>query len=330
MPLLDQPKFLLRTLPLSISILWRFLLVLPLWAVFYIAISLIPLVGSLSLLNTFPVLALLGLLILTPLSIVVSSILSIHPYLIGIRLGLQTMGIETNKSSKRLLKGSIGFGIFEGLIGFLFSAALFAVFYALLKNGIGSAEAIGAEKITDPIAILSRGAAFGTLTVFSVLSSIAVMALRAAILPALANFTVGRSPRGSLHGLLDGFGEKFITMMLLMLMITGISALAIPIAGDAFQFIGLTNMLSNALNGIVVFALAEREISITLTQTAIAFGAIILSVWLFCLQCAGAALSYENRAREIVLEKESKEAARRDIPEDMAALRRSRMPNRSK
>ncbi len=328
--MLDQPIFLLRTLPLSFSILWRFLLVLPLWAVFYIAISLIPLIGSLSLLATVPILGLLGLLILTPIAIAVSCILSVHPYLIGTRIGLQALGIETNTSSKRLLKGSIGFGIFEGIIVFFFSAALAAVAYALVQNGVGSAEAVGGEKITDPVAILSRSVAFGTLTVFTVLSSIVVMALRAAILPALANFAVGRSPRGSLHGLLDGFGEKFITMMLLMLMITAISALAIPFAGDAFQFIGLTNMLSNALNGIIVFALAEREMSITLAHVAIVFGAIILSVWLFCLQCAGAALSYEDRAHQIVLEKQSKEAARRDIPEDMAALRRSRMPNRSK
>lgn len=330
MSFMEKPLLLLRAFPLSISILIRFLLVLPLWAIFYIAITVIAIVSSLQIMATAPIVGIMVLMILSVLAFAISYIISMHPYLIGIRIGLRVLGIETRQSQKRLLAGAVGFGFLEAIVATVLLGIILVGDVLVIQRDFGLLSAIDIDQIPDPVASLSRQISFGVLVVLPILSSIVVMALRAALLPAMANFVVGRDPSGRFRSNLDGFGANFITMMLLMLMITGVSAVVIPLVGDAFQYVGLTTALLDGLSDIVLFAFGEQEMTFTLAHALAVIAALIISIWLFCLQCAGAALSYENRVNAISIGKKLKTKSSLGGHESMAELRRSRMPDRSK
>ncbi|WP_162617557.1 hypothetical protein [Yoonia maritima] len=257
-------------------------------------------------------------------------IISMHPYLIGIRIGLRVLGFRTDPSQKRLLIGATGYGLLEAIVAFIFTSILFAGSLILLRSEVGLLTALQVDPTVDPIATLSRELAFGAITVLSFLSAVAVMALRAAILPALANFAAGRSPNGVSYSSIDGFGSNLITMMALLLMITGISAVIIPFAGDAFGYLGLTNVLTNELGDIVLFVFDDKDVSFTMLHAFMVAAAILVSIWLFCLQCAGAALSYASRAAQSAASRNAAVEAQHARSEDIGALLRSRMQKHQK
>lgn len=320
---------LLRAFPLSLSILWRFILVLPLWTVFYTVITVISVFGVLSLLASIPIVGLLFLIVAPLLGIVITYIIAIHPYLIGIRIGLRVLGFKAESSQERLLGGAVVYGLVEAIVAFLFLVVITAGFIIVIQTELALSDALDVPQITDPIADLSREIAFGALNVLAVLSSIAVMALRAALLPVLAGVAAGGGSNGRLHTPLGEFGANFASMMGLLLMISAISTVVIPFVGDAFRYVGLTSVLSNQLSDVVLFVVGEKDVAFTLAHALLVLAAIILSIWLFCLQCAGAALSYESRSGQTAKEKQAVAMAQQANSQSIADLRRSRMSNNS-
>ena len=321
---------LLRSFPLSLSIFWRFLLVLPLWTVFYLVITTFSVFGSLMLIGSNLIVTIFAMIVIPFVMTAIVYIISMHPYLIGIRIGLRVLGFRTDPSQKRLLIGATGYGLLEAIVAFIFTSILFAGSLILLRSEVGLLAALQVDPTVDPIATLSRELAFGAMTVLSFLSAVAVMALRAAILPALANFAAGRSPNGVSYSSVDGFGANFGMMMALLLMITAISAVIIPFAGDAFEYLGLTNVLTNELGDIVLFVFGDKDVSFTMLHAFMVATAILVSIWLFCLQCAGAALSYASRAEQSVSRREVAVQAQQARSEDIGELLRSRMPKHPK
>ena len=153
------------------------------------------------------------------------------------------------------------------------------------------------------------------------------MALRAALLPVLASVAAGHNAQGGPHHAFDGFGALFFQMLLILVMITVLSTIIIPFAGNAAEYVGLTSILTGQLSGIVLFVIGEEQVNFTLAHAIMVTAAIVVSIWLFCLQCAGAALNYHGRVTQ-----PSKPVKGKDEPseagfEDLAALRRSRMPH---
>lgn len=303
---------------------------MPLWVLFYTVITAFTVFGSLMLIGSNMIVTVFALIIFPFATMAIIYILSMHPYLIGIRIGLQVLGFKTDPSQKRLLIGATGYGLLEAIVAFIFTAFLFAGSLILLQSEVGLAAALNVDPTLDPIATLSHELAFGALTLLSFLSAVAVMALRAAILPALASFAAGRSPNRVSYSPVDGFGANFVMMMLLMLMITGISAVIIPFAGDASEYLGLINLLTNELGEVVLFVFGDKDVSFTMLHAFIICGAIIVSVWLFCLQCAGAALSYASRADQSILNRKVAVQAQQARSEDIGELLRSRMQKHQK
>jgi len=316
----------LRIFPLSFAILWRFLLVLPLWIVFYTILSVLAAFGVLELLGSIPVLGIFALFALPLVLMAITYTISVHPYLIGIGIGLRSRGIKTDPSQGRLIKAAIIYGLIESILAYILLVVLFAASILVLKTEVAWASALYVDQIPDPMTALSRQIAFGTLTVLSLLSNIAVMCLRAALLPSFAGAAAGTDPDGRPHSLLDGFGTSFVLMMLTLLLITVISSLIIPFAGDAISYVGLTSILTSQLDQIVLYATSDQAFSFTLRHAMLIVLAILLSIWLFCLQCAGAVLSYECRSKQKPIFPGAPDPEPVATSVDLAELRRSRMP----
>jgi len=70
---------LLQTFPLSVAIFWRFMLVLPLWTLFYIFLTAITFYGFFTILIGIPVIGLLLLVLIPVVSKIISYIISMHP-----------------------------------------------------------------------------------------------------------------------------------------------------------------------------------------------------------------------------------------------------------
>ena len=305
------------------------MLVLPLWTVFYTVITALSVLGIISLLGQIPILGLLSLLLVPLLATAIHYIIAMHPYLVGIRIGLRVLGFKTVSSQERLLGSAIVLGLIEALITFALLVVITAVFILNVQTGMTLSDAADVPQITDPMAELSRRIVYGGLAILSVISSIAVMAVRAALLPVLASAAAGRNETGRLHGPLGEFGASFFTMFGLLLMITAISTVVIPFMGSAVRYVGLTSVLTGQLDNIVLFVIGEKEIAFTLTHALLVVTAIVVSIWLFCLQCAGAALSYERRSTQQAEEIEVAAQAEQASSLDIAELRRSRMSNNS-
>ncbi|MEP3346123.1 hypothetical protein [Litoreibacter sp.] len=235
--------------------------------------------------------------------------------------------MKSKASHKSLLGSAVGYGVIEGLAAYLFSITIFAAAFYLLQSDGELADALNAKSFRDPMAALSRQIAFGTLTVLGALSAIFGMILRAALLPALASAAAGCDPNSHRHTVYDGVGEKFPQMMGLLAMIAVISTVLLPFIGEASQYIGLTSVLVEKLQTLLQAVTGDRDLVFDLTLAIAIFLAISFSVWLFCLQCAGAALSYESRVTDEVQVKMEAVKSREASHVDIAALRRARMNN---
>ncbi len=327
----ENPMILLRAFPLSLSILWRFLLVLPVWTVFYVVLTVFSLYGAIHVLAYIPVVGFL-LLMLFPLMIgAIVYVISMHPYLVGIRIGLNVLGVRTTSSQVGLLGAAVGYGVVEGIAGFALSAIVLGATLIVFQGGLPFDEAIRqalqAEAVRDPVAVLSRQVAFGALTVLSFVTVVAAMALRAALLPVLARAAAGRDSGGRAAVPFGGFGTGFAAMMLVLVAITGLATVAIPLVGDAFAYLGLTGVLTDRLDDVVLFVVGEQEASFTLANALLVAIALVVSIWLFCLQCAGAALNYERRASPAAQRTRAAAVDSHIDVVDPGALRRSRMQN---
>lgn len=320
----------LRSFSLSLSVFWRFLLVLPLWTVFYVLLTGISVIGLLKIATAIPGIGLLLMLVLPLAVFLINCIIGIHPYLIGIGIGLKVLGIKTDPTQKGLFTAAIGYGFVVALIGLFLSAVLLAISLFLIYGEISQFSLSAAERLTDPIASLSQKFAFGAIDAAALFNGLAMIALFAALLPVFAGAAAGRDPDGGPHSAMSGFGDSFLSMLFLLLAITGLSGLAVSLIGDAVEYVGLISVLTTQLQDIVLFSIGDRSPSINVLDVIIAFGTIVFAIWLFSLQCAAAALSYESRMGQTVQRKRGAIMAEQAESVDIAALLRSRMPKTSK
>lgn len=312
----------LRVFPLSFSILWRFLIALPVWVILYIIMTVLSVYGFVALAGVIPA---VGWLVGMVLGLAVSFIITMHPYLLGIHIGLSVLGVRPKTSQTELFGPAIGYGIVEAAVGFVLSGAVLAVWLMAVQGNLDTNAALNAERAKDPVMELSRSLAFGTITIVALISNAVLIALRAALLPVLAGAAAGRSPRGGSHAPFQGFGNSFLSIMAVLLMSIGFCTFVIPYLAGAADYVGLISSLTNGLTEAVLFFSSEQEFSFTVGHAIMVVVVIVLSVWLFCLECAAAALAYQARMR--VHPTKAVLAATKNAPsEDISALLKARMP----
>lgn len=318
---------LLRAIPLSFAIFWRFLLVLPLWTIFYAAL----IAFSISAFLAAPQLGLIGIMVIWPilglLSVAITYIIAVHPYLVAIRLGFRARGISSEYSDKRIFGAAVGFGLFEAIVGSIV-AYTFAAIALVIATGGANFATLYAPQVTDPMATLATQATRTSPNVLIIVIAIAIMALRAALLPVLAQAAAGRSPEGHPHAPLAGFGQNFAPLMVLLVGITLFSIGVHLFIGNAVSILGLVGLLTDGLRDTIDLLIGQRAFAFDFNDTIVLIGIILLSIWLFSLQCAGAVVSYESSMSQNAAKKQAKAEAIKEETADIGDLLRARMPKR--
>ncbi|MEO1640670.1 MAG: hypothetical protein AAFU41_15620 [Pseudomonadota bacterium] len=316
--------FFLQLFPLSLAILWRFLLVFPAWLILYITLSVLTVFSVFAVLGMIPFIGFYLAAVVSPLvALGINAILTMHPYLVGMNIGLRVLGAKPTRDQGLILRASLGYGLLEMAIAFVFSLAILAFWVLLIEADFSTARWEAANLPADPSATLASQLALGAITILSATAAVVTLLVRAALLPTLASAAAGQSPKGGMHRPFEGFGAMFPLMVLLMLLITALSTFLFPLMSGVSGYIGLTQILTEQLGRFVLFVVGERQLEFTLAHAALIVLAILISVWLFCLQCAGAALAHVRQVPEPPTVED-----RQELSADMAALRRARMPSR--
>lgn len=318
-----------RLFPLSLTIFWRFMLVLPLWTIFYLFLVCISVLGLFSVLGSLPGLGLIGMIVIPLLMTAISYIIMVHPYLIGIGIGLGALGVRRYRPAGQMLKTAVGFGVVEAILATIVVGVSTAIAMVFMFGVLPSLMEISAQRPTDPIAATSIILVNGALNIVGLAGGLAAMMLRAAMLPAMAGAAAGKGGEGA-AGLFDGFGENFLSMMALLLLITLLSTFIMPLVAmmsfGAIEYLGLSHVLTEKLSDIVLYVSRGREIEFNLLHLLAILIAISVSVWLFSLQCAGAALSYASRSIPTRAQEQQAQQERETLKQDIGDLLRSRMP----
>mgnify|MGYP000185694069 CR=1 FL=1 len=317
---------LLRSVPLSFSIFWRFLIVIPFWMLAYIPIMILMVLiaGVSALVPVF------GILIAAVVLFALSGMMGMHPLLLATRLGLIVRGIKGEPSKKKLIVAAMGYGVVEGFLGLVVISV--GVLGVMLMPGSNVGELFqGAAPRPEMIQqVLTQGIA---ILVFPLIF-IVLGLFRVTLLPVLAGAAAGRDPERNHHTPMNGFGANFLS--LLGLMILGMVLVVV------FTFLLVTAVFAFGLpgTGIPVDGALPDTVGtfgsfLNRSYLFIAVGNILIWCWVICLQAAGATLSYEARLDKSdklvrifgddTSDADTAKAPVQRHPVDIAELRRSRM-----
>lgn len=164
--------------------------------------------------------------------------------------------------------------------------------------------------------------AHSNLTVFSLLTVIIAFGMRAAFMPVFASSAIGRAPRGLYRTVFTGFGDSLWNNMFVLLFVAAVPAAAVATLDVAVEQFSVIGLLASELPDLVLGTVSGEEISINLGSLVVVIGAALLSLWLFCLQCASAALSFEAASGKGLAQQKRTVA---EPKEDIGALLRERM-----
>ncbi len=314
-----------RAFPFSFAIMWRYLLVLPIlvvaMAVFGAAAVILAFVFGLA----APFLAVVFIFAFGLAS-------GIVPVMVGMRVGLQAHDVRPRNSYMGLMLPAIGYGFFEGLCFLIIIAVCMVLF--VFTTPLDAADFIEMQGLEDAVIFATLFEATPALTIGClVVGSCLIIALRTALMIPLAGASIGADPGGRTHTPFYGFGDGFGTMFALVLFSYIGIAMVVPIV------IWLATQLGIADSLIETFA-ATQEPESTLDYTAygidglIVIGfSLVLFLWFFSLQCAGAVLIFMRRQDDVsdtAKQRSAVQAAELDDDEpqdktDVMDLIRSRM-----
>jgi hypothetical protein len=287
----------LRSIPLSFSVFWRFLVVLPLFAPIALAVVL-----SLSLILPF-------------LAGVFSSIAMAFAALLAIRGGLQARGASLTPVFRRLLVSSIQWGLFEtvvyAVIGISIGLALW------LATPFGPSELsdlvrqadpdVGLEFLTSSPAVLAIG--LGGLCLIYGLS------LSFSVPKAAAAYSAGEKVRP-----LDffwGFGTSFFSLAVVMIA-AGVIAL---FSGALF---GTAALVGYGFGHVVAWITQGRPPAMPAPGLAMLAGLALIQIWTYCWFYAACALAFLRQLDRVEAEPGAERIVPQAEPVDVRALRKSR------
>lgn len=314
----------LRALPLSFAILWRYVLVLPLTLLVLCIYGLIAF-GFFYLFGTAsPALAIL-------VGFGVASAVSVLPAMIGTRIGLQAKGLLPRKSYASLILPAIGYGLFESfcrliIVMLTFGAITIATPYNMLQ--LFSLNEAGAEVLFA--SLLAENAPV-ILAVMGV-SAFWVVGIRSALLVPIAGASIGIDPSGRSHTPFYGFGSGFWSILILVIFSYVGWFFLTPLIALGGQYLGFEDLFAQAQQQVADM-IEDEEINWFAYETYALIGMSLLgAVWLFSLQSAGGALVFINHKRSYDIEHAdyTKAPDMADDPPmpktDLRELMRSRMP----
>lgn len=309
----------LRAFPLSLSIFWRFLIVLP---VLLIALAFAGFTAFL--------VALILALLLPPVIVWVLTfgffmgILTLT-FLVGTRMGL------TCKDYKPL-NGYGGLAVYAGGYGLVIGLASMIIFSLLLvlvsvSLGLSFSELGAAQSGPDAIGSVLGMRGFGIgMIVITAAFYIVPWCIYAAFLMPMAASSIGRDVNGDRHTPFAGFGHGFVPLIVLIALaqiinfatVFGASLVAIPVLGPE---------LSTAYSAITVYGVTPHFTQAEILYMVAYVGVIILAaLWTISLQCAGAVLVYTNDHDDFQTAKKMQYTPEPAAAEDISNLWRSRMP----
>ena len=320
----------LRSILFSFSILWRYVIVLPLLilALIMFGIAAIFPVFMIGLVAPFFAVLVAG---------ACGAAAGVVPIMVGTRVGLQAKKVRPKNTYFGLILPSIGYGLFEA-ISVLIVVALGTGAYVLMTPltgadfmAIDSSDTDAAFALlreTSPV--LSWGLVIGGAAV--------IFALRACLLVPLAGASIGSDPSGRSHTPFYSFGAGFTSLFPLAALSQVGTYLAVPLAVVLAGPLGLADGLAATMAEIDEFDSYSDVTLLFGAEGAMFIGlCVLLFLFFFSLQCAGGVLVYMRHLEAVERANDAysksvdeyldqNEPVQADI--DMMDLVRSRMQNK--
>lgn len=316
--------YILRAFPFSFAILWRFALVFP------ILFLVLLIYGALAIFLGF-VFGLVSPALAFLIAAGFGMAASVLPAMVGMRVGLQARGVQPRTSYVGLIVPAVGYGLFEGFCLMIVVAAAVGIMLAAIPIGFLGMLELSAQGNDVLFARLLAENAPITLAVVAA-ASLWMIAIRTALLVPLAGASVGRDPSGRAHTPFYGFGSGFWSILILVILSYAGTALITPALLYITDLSGLSDVVSAAFVQIST-AVSERDVTAIGMEFLLMFLAwSLLFLWVYSLQCAGAALVYLRYKESYDLDREDYRKSFQEpiapvMPKtDMRELVRSRMP----
>ncbi|WP_341365480.1 hypothetical protein [Yoonia sp. BS5-3] len=317
--------YILRAFPFSFAILWRYALVLPIMVLVFCVYAIVAVMFGYLFGLISPAIAIL-------MAAAMGMACSVMPAMIGTRIGMQAKGVQPRNSYASMILPAVGYGLFEGFCILLtFALAFGAVVMAtpLTPMEILSINASGSDAVF--LRLIEENAAV-TLPAFAV-AIFWTLSVRAALLVPFVGASVGLDPNGRAHTPFYGFGSGFWSLLILVILSYASTFLLTPILGVIAHLIGFGDSIALGAEQIEQFAETARFDLIGVEAIVLVSCVILITLWLFSLQCAGAVLVFmsHKKAYDIAHEDLNKPQQMPDEPPmpktDMRELIRSRMPH---
>lgn len=318
----------LRAFPFSLSILWRFAIALPALIISLIAFAFFAVI-------LFFVAGLISPFIAILIMVAFGVGASVVPVMVGLRVGLQAHHIKPRNTYLGMMKPAIGYGFFEA-VAMLVLLALCAGLFVLL-TGLSPRDLM-AMNVADEDALMAQLLEISPPLTFGIIGFVALagFALRSALLVPFAGASVGADPSGRPHTPFYGFGSGFGAVFALVLLSQLGIAAAIPLAIYIVTVLGIAPAALLDLQMIATFDELSDFASIGTDAYVLIGISVLLFLYFFSLQCAGAVLVYIRKRTEVGYRQQAFDDAMRKEEErarpmqdtDLRELVRSRMPEK--
>lgn len=290
----------LRSIPLSFSVFWRFLVVLPLF---------LPVAG---------VLVLVYSLFLPFLAAFFAQIAIAFAMMLALRGAYQARGVSGVSVFGRLFVAALKWGFFEAFVYLLIGFAMALAFWALAVMDL---EQIGALLASpEPPALRDLLSASPVVLGIGIVGTGLIYGLSVAFMvpKAAAGYAAGNAAEP-----LDffwGFGTGFVSLALVMLAAAAISYLTGAMAGAAELLLHSVAVVSDWATG------TEGDQPLPVAALALLAGLVLLQIWTFCWTYAAAAEAFLQRHARIAEARAAERVLPLSDPEELRALRKSRQP----
>lgn len=287
----------LRSIPLSFSVFWRFLVVLPLFAPIALAVVL-----SLSLILPF-------------LAGIFSSIAMTFAALLAIRGGMQARGVSLTPVFGRLMVSSIQWGLFETIV---YAVIMISIGLALwLATPIDPSELgdvvrqadpdVGLELLTSSPAVLAIGLG-GLCLIFGLSVSFSVP-------KAAAAYSAGVKVRPL--EFLWGFGTSIFSLAVVMIAAGVISLLSGAVFGTAA-------LVGYGFGHAVAWITQGRPPAEPPVSLVVLVGLALVQIWTYCWFYAACTLAFLRRLERVEADRGNEPIVPQAEPVDVRELRKSR------
>lgn len=310
-----------RSFAYSLSILLRLVLMLPVLAVGYVAISLLAVLVILLLVAVSP-----------PLAIIIATALilatGVLPIILGIRVCAEGFGFKPAGTFGSVTLTAMIYGTIEGIGIAIVGGMTYGVVYLIAPSEVSAvfAELMADESDSNSEAIETAVSDVVIANEYSLLIAmavigLAVVAIRAALLVPMAAGAIGREPNGQLHTPFAGTGTYFPSAFIITLLSYVPFILGIAVIPMVMGFLGDTNTLddiSTSIGSGDIMSLGWGPIWFYLYV-------IVLTLWFYAIQAAGGLLAHERLSNDYAPMQTAPPSYDKDIEQNARTLWKDRL-----